>query len=75
MIVGSDPLNGQELSTRGTITYQVHDFETTLRGYNILVGTVEQVDIEKKTLHDKSCVNNAESDVSTIMRHEHLMVP
>ena len=46
-IVGSDPLNGQELATRGTITYQVHDYETTLRGYNILVDTVKQVDIEK----------------------------
>ncbi len=40
--MGSDPLNGQELATRGTITYQLHDYETTLRGYNILVGTVEQ---------------------------------
>ena len=45
--MGSDPLNGQELATRGTVTYQVQDFDTTLRGYNFLVGTVEQVDIEK----------------------------
>ena len=42
-IVGSDPLNGQELATRVTITYQVQDFGTNLRGYNILVGTVRQV--------------------------------
>ena len=47
-IVGSDLPNGQELATRGTITYQVQDFETTLRGYNFLVGTVEQVEIEKR---------------------------
>ena len=45
-IVGSDPLNGQELA-RGTITYQVQEFETTLRGNNFLVGTEKQVDIEK----------------------------
>ena len=42
--------NGQELATRGTITCQVHDFETNLRGYNILVDTVKQVDIEKTTM-------------------------
>ena len=48
-IVGSDPLSGQELATRGSITYQVHGFETTLKGYNFLGRTVEQVDIEKNT--------------------------
>ena len=47
-IVGSDSPNGQELATRGAFTYQVQDFETNLRGYNILVVTVKQVDIEKK---------------------------
>ena len=46
-IVGSYPLNGQVLATHGTITYQVQDFEATLRGYDTLVGTVKQVDIEK----------------------------
>ena len=46
-IVGSDSLNGQELATRGTFTYQVQDFEASVRGYNILVDTVKQVDIEK----------------------------
>ena len=46
-IVGSDPLNGQELATHGTITYQAHDFETILRSCSFLVVTEEQVDIEK----------------------------
>ena len=45
---GSDVLNGQELATRGAITYQVHGFETTLGGYNFFAGAVEQVDIEKQ---------------------------
>ena len=45
--MGSDLPNGQDLATRGTITYQVQEFDTNVRGYNILVGTVRQVDIEK----------------------------
>ena len=48
--MGSDALNGQELATRGVITYQVHGFETTLRGNNFLVDTVKQVDIEKQNI-------------------------
>ena len=58
-IVGSDPLNGQELATRGTITHQVQDLETTLRGYNILVGTVRQVDIEKNKTNTDSVASRS----------------
>ena len=46
--MGSDPLNGQELATHGTITYRARDFEVILKSYNFLQGTEEQVDIEKK---------------------------
>ena len=45
--MGSDPLNGQELATHGTITYQAHVWETILRNYIFLQETEEQVDIEK----------------------------